>query len=87
MRLHCTCCNLLSAAQCEAIRSPLPHAPILVLFSGGVDSTLIAALVHEVLPPGLPVDLASVCFDGGNSPDRQSALDALQVAFSVKHMA
>lgn len=52
-------------------------APLLILFSGGVDSTLLAALAHEALPPSAPIDLASICFAGGASPDRQSALDAL----------
>lgn len=56
----------------------LPPAPLLILFSGGVDSSLLAALAHEALPPGAPIDLASICFDGGTSPDRRAALDALQ---------
>ena len=51
---------------------------MLILFSGGVDSTLIAALAHRALPPDVPIDLASVCFTGGRSADRQAALDALQ---------
>lgn len=32
----------------------------------------------RVLPEGEPIDLASICFDGGASPDRLSALDALE---------
>ena len=56
----------------------LRPSPVLVLLSGGVDSTLIAALAHGVLPKGAPIDLASVCFDGGRSPDRLAARDALE---------
>ena len=48
-----------------------------VLFSGGVDSMLLAALAHRHVPPGRAVDLINVCFDGGNSPDRAAALDGV----------
>ena len=51
---------------------------MLILFSGGVDSTLIAALAHESLPEHVPIDLASVCFNEGKSADRLAALDAAQ---------
>lgn len=37
----------------------------------------------RVLPEGEPIDLASICFDGGASPDRLSALDALGELQSV----
>ena len=69
-----------SSSSTSSGRAPalLPASPLLILFSGGVDSTLLAALAHEALPPSIPIDLACVCFDGGRSPDRQSALGALQ---------
>ena len=48
-----------------------------VLFSGGVDSMLLAALAHRHVPNGRAVDLINVCFDEGNSPDRAAALDGV----------
>jgi hypothetical protein len=56
----------------------LPPARILILFSGGLDSTVLAALAHHALPENEPIDLINVCFDRGASPDRASSLDALE---------
>ncbi|KAH0615065.1 uncharacterized protein H6S33_000701 [Morchella sextelata] len=34
-----------------------------ILFSGGLDCTVLARIVHECLPPGEPVDLLNVAFE------------------------
>ena len=49
---------------------------VAVLFSGGLDCTVIAALLHHQLPPEDEIDLLNVCFDfpTHSSPDRLTAL-------------
>ena len=49
-----------------------------VLFSGGLDSVLLCTLLHRHLPPEQVIDLCSVCFDSGDSPDRKAARMALR---------
>ena len=75
-QVRCRCLDLVRAAGRESL--PAPSSPVLVLFSGGVDSVLVAALAHRCLPPGLPLDLCNVCFDAGRSPDRIAARAALR---------
>ncbi|KAF5449508.1 hypothetical protein F2P56_029947 [Juglans regia] len=49
------------------------HAPVAVLFSGGLDSMILAALLDECLDHSYEIDLLNVSFDGQSAPDRISA--------------
>ena len=64
-----------SKSQCES------DASVAVLFSGGIDSVILAALCHRHVPYDKPIDLINVSFyddsDSGSSvisPDRLAAL-------------
>ncbi|CAI0463164.1 unnamed protein product [Linum tenue] len=48
-------------------------SPIAVLFSGGLDSMILAALLDQSIDPNYGVDLLNVSFDGQSAPDRISA--------------
>ena len=54
-----------------------PTPSVQVLFSGGIDSTILAALLCEVLDPSISLDLVNVSFDPDRSPDRISSLFAI----------
>ncbi|KAK6921903.1 Asparagine synthase [Dillenia turbinata] len=47
--------------------------PVAVLFSGGLDSMILAALLNESLYPSYEIDLINVSFDNQFAPDRISA--------------
>lgn len=48
-------------------------APIAILFSGGLDSMILAALLDQCLTLNCEIDLLNVSFDGPHAPDRISA--------------
>lgn len=51
------------------------HSKVLIAFSGGIDSTLLALAVHKVLPIEETIDLSTVAFKD-ISPDRISVGEA-----------
>lgn len=57
----------------------VPGSAVAVLFSGGLDCTVVAALAHHHLPLSQPIDLLNVCFAAGRrSPDRLTAVASLR---------
>eukprot|EP00960_Hanusia_phi_P013498 395481-Hanusia_phi.AAC.1 len=48
------------------------------MFSGGLDSTLLAAHAHRHLDPGHAIDLINVCFDPLEAPDRYTGVESLR---------
>ncbi|KAK7251940.1 hypothetical protein RIF29_35566 [Crotalaria pallida] len=52
--------------------------PVAVLFSGGLDSMILAALLDQCLDPSYEIDLLNVSFDGQFAPDRISAKAGLK---------
>ncbi|XP_062203448.1 uncharacterized protein LOC133905704 [Phragmites australis] len=53
-------------------------APIAVLFSGGLDSMILAALLDQCIDSKWTIDLLNVSFDGQLAPDRISAISGLR---------
>ncbi|XP_045814485.1 asparagine synthetase domain-containing protein 1 isoform X1 [Trifolium pratense] len=52
--------------------------PVAVLFSGGLDSMILSALLDQCLDPSYEIDLLTVSFDGELAPDRKSAKAGLK---------
>jgi asparagine synthetase B (glutamine-hydrolysing) len=48
--------------RCARTSADRSAARAAVLFSGGVDCSLLVCLIHRVLPPGEPIDLINVAF-------------------------
>lgn len=54
--------------------------PLCVLFSGGIDCTVLAALAHYLVPLETPIELVNVAFGPapGQAPDRIATLRAVE---------
>ncbi|KAE8023129.1 hypothetical protein FH972_008872 [Carpinus fangiana] len=63
--------RIFQAVTCDIRQGEL--APVAVLFSGGLDSMILAALLDQCLDPCYEIDLLNVSFDGQSAPDRISA--------------
>ncbi len=55
-----------------------------LLFSGGVDCLLLAALIHEVLPPSVILTLRNVAF--GTAASAETAFDRVQARVAVAEL-
>lgn len=71
-----------SSSSTPEISPDSASAPVAVLFSGGLDSTVIAGLVDLELPSGVPIDLINVAFGNDQqtsaTPDRISGLQSYE---------
>lgn len=59
---------------------------IAVLFSGGLDCTILARLIHDILPPDAEIDLLNVAFENPraiNAAARASQLEMKKKASSA----
>ncbi|KAH8272144.1 hypothetical protein KR018_002187, partial [Drosophila ironensis] len=66
------------------VNSVCKHAKVCILFSGGIDCTILALLAHKYIPEDEPIELINVAFqrfsapstceDIWNVPDRQTSL-------------
>lgn len=68
--------RIFQAVNCDVRQKEL--VPIALLFSGGLDSMILAALLDECLDPTYGIDLLNVSFDGQSAPDRISAKAGLK---------
>ncbi|KAL7170644.1 hypothetical protein ACSBR2_035512 [Camellia fascicularis] len=63
--------TMFKAAKCGKIQEG--HTPVAVLFSEGLNSMILSALLDECLDPKYEIDLLNVSFDNEYAPDRISA--------------
>ncbi|KAG0589479.1 hypothetical protein KC19_1G023200 [Ceratodon purpureus] len=63
--------------ESDLLEEDYAYTPVAVLFSGGLDSMILAALLDECLQPDYGIDLLNVSFEGPTAPDRISAIAGL----------
>lgn len=61
-------CSVDSGQMCKTTCN---HSSVGVLFSGGIDSLIIAALAHRFVPADMPIDLINVAFHCPNKKKNQ----------------
>jgi asparagine synthetase B (glutamine-hydrolysing) len=54
------------------------------MFSGGLDSTILAALLCELLPVHVGLDLINVSFSPNDSPDRITSIISFHELYKRK---
>jgi asparagine synthetase B (glutamine-hydrolysing) len=50
------------------------HSAVAVMFSGGLDSTLLACILAQILPTEITLDLVNVSFQAETSADRFTSI-------------
>ena len=68
---------------CHRHQQTCSDAHVSVMFSGGIDSVMLAYLAHQCVPQNQPIDLLNVAFEVGSAsnydvPDRITGRQALQ---------
>lgn len=60
---------------CSLAEPFFPAASLAILFSGGLDCTLLARLSHDILDPAQPIDLLNVAFENPRVHRRHAKAD------------
>ncbi|KAG5490398.1 hypothetical protein JKF63_00518 [Porcisia hertigi] len=81
MHRRITVANAGAADACDAQElTTARRRPLCILFSGGIDCTVIAALAHYLLPVETPIELVNVAFGATpeQAPDRIAAFRSME---------
>ncbi|XP_058459210.1 asparagine synthetase domain-containing protein CG17486 isoform X2 [Malaya genurostris] len=60
--------------ECIGTESRCPHSKVGILFSGGIDCTIIALLVDKFVDQDIPIDLINVAFQKVERPGNQKSV-------------